>query len=288
MPWSGFAALRTGWGQDDTWALMDAAPFGRAHQHEDKLSVLLYTNGKFLLTEGGNYAYDESEMRNYVLSTRSHNTVRVDGHDQNRRKTYAWKEEDIKKKSNLEWNFSKKWDYAKSAYDEGYGEDQDKAPVHERAIYFYRDKNQPLLITVDRLSDTKSSSETHNWDILWHIDSEVEKQTDKYIKFADADIAWSNGETTIIAGQETPEWQGFIATGTKQGMYRAVPCVDTKVKANKVRIVTVFAPNKEGDVKTKHLSGVKASTDLADTAITLEFDDGSVWTLDEKKLSGLA
>ena len=130
MPWSGFAALRTGWGQDDTWALMDAAPFGRAHQHEDKLSVLLYTNGKFLLTEGGNYAYDESEMRNYVLSTRSHNTVRVDGQDQNRRKTYAWKEEDIKKKSNLEWNFSKKWDYAKSAYDEGYGEDQDKAPVH--------------------------------------------------------------------------------------------------------------------------------------------------------------
>ena len=288
MPWSGFAAFRTGWNADDTWALMDAAPFGKAHQHEDKLSVLLYQNGKLLLTEGGNYAYDESEMRRYVLSTRSHNTVRVDGQDQNRRKTYAWKEEDIKKKANLEWNFSEKWDYVKSAYDEGYGEDQDKAPVHERAIYFYRDKNHPLLITVDRLSDTKSSTATHDWDILWHIDSEVEKQTDKYIQFADADIAWSNGETSIIAGQETPEWQGFIATGTKQGMYRAVPCVDTKVKANKVRIVTVFAPNKEGDVKTKHLSGVKASTDLADTAITLEFDDGSVWTLDEKKLSGLA
>ena len=86
------------------------------------------------------------------------------------------------------------------------------------------------------------SSATHNWDIVWHIDSEVKKQTDKYIKFADADIAWSNGETTIIAGQETPEWQGFIATGTKQGMYRAVPCVDTKVNANAVRIVTVLAP----------------------------------------------
>ena len=240
-----------------------------------------------MLTEGGNYAYDESEMRNYVLSTRSHNTVRVDGQDQNRRKTYAWKEEDIKKKSNLEWNFSEKWDYAKSAYDEGYGEDQDKAPVHERAIYFYRDKNQPLLITVDRLSDTKSSTATHDWDILWHIDSEVEKQTDKYIRFADADIAWSNGETSIIVGQETPEWQGFIATGTKQGMYRAVPCVDTKVKANKVRIVTVFAPNKEGDAQAKHLVSVKASTDLADAVITLTFDDGSEWTLDEEKLSQL-
>ena len=115
----------------------------------------------------------------------------------------------------------------------------------------------------------------------------MEKQTDKYIQFADADIAWSNGETSIIAGQETPEWQGFIATGTKQGMYRAVPCVDTKVKANKVRIVTVFAPNKEGDAQAKHLVSVKASTDLADAAITLTFDDGSEWTLDEEKLSQL-
>ena len=112
------------------------------------------------------------------------------------------------------------------------------------------------------MSDTKSSSETHDWDILWHIDSEVEKQTDKYIRFADADIAWSNGETTIIAGQETPEWQGFIATGTKQGMYRAVPCVDTKVNANAVRIVTVLAPHKAG-TQCKHLVGVKASSDAA-------------------------
>ena len=137
------------------------------------------------------------------------------------------------------------------------------------------------------MSDTKSSSETHDWDILWHIDSEVEKQTDKYIRFADADIAWSNGETTIIAGQETPEWQGFIATGTKQGMYRAVPCVDTKVNANAVRIVTVLAPHKAG-TQCKHLVGVKASSDAANMDITLIFDDGSEWALNEEELRKLA
>lgn len=287
MPWSGFAAFRTGWNVDDTWVLMDAAPFGKAHQHEDKLSVLLYWNGKLLLTEGGNYAYDESEMRRYVLSTRSHNTVRVDGQDQNRRKTYAWKEEDIKKKANLEWNFSEKWDYAKSTYDEGYGEEQDQAPIHERSVFFYRDKKQPLLIVVDRLSDCKNDESVHQWDVLWHVDSEVTKQTSDSIRFQDTDVVWSVGDIEIITGQESPEWQGFIATGTKQGMYRAIPCVDTKVKANKVRIVTVFAPNKEDDAQTKHLVGVKASTDLADTAIRLEFDDQSVWTLDEKELRSL-
>ena len=56
--------------------------------------------------------------------------------------------------------------------------------------------------------------------------------------------------------------QGFIATGTKQGMYRAVPCVDTKVNANAVRIVTVLAPHKAG-TQCKHLVGVKASSDAA-------------------------
>lgn len=82
LPWAGFCVMRTGWTQDDIWALLDGAPFGKAHQHEDKLSLLLYANGKLLLTEGGNYAYDDSAMRRYVLSTRSHNTVRVDGQEQ--------------------------------------------------------------------------------------------------------------------------------------------------------------------------------------------------------------
>ena len=117
----------------------------------------------------------------------------------------------------------------------------------------------------------------------------MEKQTDKYIQFADADIAWSNGETSIIAGQETPEWQGFIATGTKQGMYRAVPCVDTKVNANAVRIVTVFAPNKEGDVKYKASCLVSRHQQIWQTQSIgrYTFDDGSEWTLDEEKLSQL-
>ena len=70
LPWSGFLVMRTGWTTEDSWALFDAAPFGKAHQHEDKLSLLFYANGKLLLTEGGNYAYDTSEMRRYVLSTR--------------------------------------------------------------------------------------------------------------------------------------------------------------------------------------------------------------------------
>ena len=113
-PWSGFLVMRTGWTTEDSWALFDAAPFGKAHQHEDKLSLLFYANGKLLLTEGGNYAYDTSEMRRYVLSTRAHNTVRVDAKDQNRLKHYAWKEEDIREKADLKWQLGPVWDYGES------------------------------------------------------------------------------------------------------------------------------------------------------------------------------
>ena len=77
LPYSGFAVMRTGWKKEDTWGLLDCAPFGRGHQHEDKLSFLMYAGGKLLLTEGGNYAYDTSKMREYVLSSASHNTMKI-------------------------------------------------------------------------------------------------------------------------------------------------------------------------------------------------------------------
>lgn len=289
LAWSGFAVMRTGWKPQDAWALFDAGPYGKAHQHEDKLSVLLYANEKLLLTEGGNYAYDESEMRRYVLSTRSHNTVRMDGQDQNRGKAYTWKEEDIQKKSGLTWNFSNQWDYAKGIYDEGYGKEAGAGPIHERKVFFYRSCTEPLLIVVDRLSD-QESGKIHEWEILWHVDSAVKEQTSAKVSFFDADVAWSAGKTEIIIGQEEPEWQGFVPTGTVQGMYRTIPCLTVKVKGNHIRVITVIAPYSSAiapyssaDQKGR-LVRAEASTDYEDEKIVLTFTDGTVRTLFESEL----
>ena len=60
-----------------------------------------------------------------------------------------------------------------------------------------------------------------------------------------------------------------------------------KVNANAVRIVTVLAPHKAG-TQCKHLVGVKASSDAANMDITLIFDDGSEWALNEAELRKLA
>jgi hypothetical protein len=121
LPYSGFTIMRTGWTSDDSWVFFDGGPFGRAHQHEDKLSLLYFTGGKLILTEAGNYAYDDSEMREYVLSTRGHNTIRVNGMDQNRRTGYTFEENEINEKADIVYRFSSDYDYAEASYTEGYG-----------------------------------------------------------------------------------------------------------------------------------------------------------------------
>ncbi len=290
LPWSGFLVMRTGWEKEDTWALFDGAPFGRAHQHEDKLSLLLYANGKLLLTEGGNYAYDSSEMRSYVLSTRSHNTVRVDGQDQNRRESYEWKEEDIRRKADLIWKTGREWDFGESFYQEGYGPKARIRVMHQRRVFFCRRPGNgklPFMVVVDRMTEEKEASQkenrerqAHEFEWLWHIDSQVVSREEGRIAFREMDVAFSAGEAQIITGQEETEWQGFIATGTKQGMYRPVPCVSVKARADRLRMVTVLCPV-EGQSQVKE---VVASGEPEENEIVIRFTDESTAAFREEEL----
>ena len=121
MPYAGMASMRTGWGKNDMWFFFESAPFGRGHQHEDKLNVLMFAYGKDVLKDSGNYAYDSSNMRKFVLDTRSHNCAMVDNRSQCRRPKYKWEDEDIKKRSDLKWQFTQDWDTAEGVYNEGCG-----------------------------------------------------------------------------------------------------------------------------------------------------------------------
>lgn len=93
MPYTGHYIMRSGWDRDARLLHLDAGLFGAGHQHEDKLSILLYAFGKPLLVEGGVVMYDRSRWRAYVLQTRAHNTILIDGMDQfaaQRRDAYVW------------------------------------------------------------------------------------------------------------------------------------------------------------------------------------------------------
>ena len=71
FPYAGHFAMRTGWDSDDLYLFFDGGPFGYGHQHEDKLNIMLYAYGRVHVVDPGNYPYDSSQWRTYVLSTRT-------------------------------------------------------------------------------------------------------------------------------------------------------------------------------------------------------------------------
>ncbi len=173
--YSGLYVMRTGWESPAVWALFDGGHLGFNHQHEDKLQLLIYAYGQLLLTEGGNYAYDTSQMRRYVLSTRAHNTIRVDGLDQNRKRDFRnmflrWSRDEIIQALNTPneaiWQISTEKDIAEAVYDEGYGPDKQQLVTHRRRVMFVKSP-EPLFVVVDTLT----ALAVHQYEALWHFNT---------------------------------------------------------------------------------------------------------------------
>ena len=73
----------------ENYALINAGPNGQGdnggHAHNDKLSFELFGNGQTWLVDPGTYLYTaDHNARNLFRSTRYHNTVVIDGQEQNR------------------------------------------------------------------------------------------------------------------------------------------------------------------------------------------------------------
>lgn len=276
LPYAGFLAMRTGWDENAVWGLFDAAPFGRAHQHEDKLNLLVFARGRVLLTEGGNYAYDDSEMRRYVLSTRSHNTVRVDGLDQNRREGYGWQEEEIHKESGMRWRIEEGFDFGEGVYDEGYGPEKDCAISHRRSVYFLKQQKglAPFFVVIDRFIGEGE----HRFETLWHLGDAQATLEQGRVVAPNLTLLTSCPEDGIelLMGCTAPEWQGWRSGGTVQGDYIPVPTIRQSVTAR--RAATVIYPCEAGSCP---IVGIKASADSEDQRFVLSLKDGSELVFDE-------
>lgn len=168
--YSGHYVMRTGWGPEDRFLLMDAGPFGSGHQHEDKLTLIMYALGRMHLVDAGNYMYDRSRWRRYVLSTRGHNTVRVDGLDQHRRARElrdTWILPFPFEPLRNPWASGEDFDFVQGAYDEGYGDDNAVQVTHTRSVLFVK---PDYWIVVDRM--TPEDDAAHEYESLFHLDAD--------------------------------------------------------------------------------------------------------------------
>lgn len=214
MPWAGWYVMRSGWDREALYAFFEVGPFGAAHQHEDKLSFILYAYGNRLITECGYYSYDQSDWRKYALSARGHNVARVDGKDQNRSSLKNCKEVMYSQQPlNNTWITNKKYDFGEGCYAEGYGADQDSIIKHYRTIKFVKNKYWVVTDTF-----TPSDTQDHTYDTWFHFN------TPSYVLNEENGIVYSNAKDSanvvivplsgkskvrVVKGQVSPELQGW-------------------------------------------------------------------------------
>ena len=286
LPWSGAVVMRTGWGARDIWAYMDCGPLGRSHHHEDKLNVLLWAYGKEMLTEGGIYAYDTSEMRQYVLHTRSHNAARIDGREQNRRAGSVWHDEDLHRKAPFDFVSTPAVEWAQAAYTNGFGNRREVQVTHARRLVFHKAVAglKPFFAVIDRF--TAQDAAPHEYEIMWHLEDCVYRQDGARFSADFGDGVSLDGFASAAAfidkiGQKTPYFQGWKpvhAPGPHEHRPIHTPVLCGGFTSSK-RIVTILYPS---DSAPCPVIGVRADADAKATRYTLILADGSERTFAEE------
>ena len=280
LPFSGHLVMRSGWKLDDRYLLFDAGPFGYGHQHEDALSFVIYAYGKYMLVDPGNYPYDSSEWRKYVLSTRAHNTIMVDGYEQHRRDRPRL-EYVLSKPLPIQWASNAKYDYASSIYDDGYAHDNSIKVKHQRSVFFVK---PDYWIVVDSL--TPSDDKPHKYESMFHLDmtgAEVDAAT-KAVRTTDAKganlsilpMADEGIKVSIISGQEKPIVQGWMPAGGYT--CRPIPTpVFEKQQAGKASFAYVFYPTPEGGkCPIAKVEPLTVTGDDGAVGVAIDFGDGRV------------
>ncbi len=149
FPYAGVAFLRQRSDRGDLYLAFDAGPYGRGHQHEDKLGFWLFAYGRSLLVDPGRHLYDGSagSYYGYLKSTTAHSTIKIDGRNQHsagRRDTWI-----ARQPLDLSWQMTSSEIRAAGMYDPGYGRENEIAVVHRREIVFVNQRFWIVLETVE-------------------------------------------------------------------------------------------------------------------------------------------
>ena len=270
FPYAGQFILRSGWGEKDAWVCMDGGPFGFGHQHEDKLSVILTAFGRPLLVEGGTYTYDASQWRRYVLSSRAHNLVLVDGLEQNRRKepkeTYV-----VKAPLPHVWETTGTFDHVAARYDEGWGPDALRLVRHTRHLFFLK---PDLFIIADELEPL--DGKPHTYEALFHLDApeavvDALQVTTRASGPNLAVTAFGADSVKIVKGQTEPVVQGWLPDhGTGYGGIKPIPtAIFAKATAGPVTIGYALCPSATAATNTVRSLTVTGNT------LTVQMFDGT-------------
>ena len=232
---------------DDLYLIIDCVPADpkapSGHKHNSRLSFELFAHDKSFIIDPGAYIYTaDKEMRNLFRSTRYHNTVVVDGEEQNRF------DEDELFAMNLDaavkvnrWSVTNKYDLLDAEHN-GYARLKNPV-VHRRLIYF--NKEEEYLVIKDMLTGEGH----HKLDLYFHFASMELKERDGLVIETDN----KDGANIMIIPLETEGVKMEIEKGWVSYGYGSkvkAPIVKySKVAEVPTEFITIIAPGQMPSVE---------------------------------------
>ena len=188
-PWAGYNVMRSGWLRTDNYLCLDGGAMGAAHQHQDKLNVVLWAYGRKILFDSGGGNYETSIWRSYAVSAYSHNTVIVDGQNQaGGDGTASYSDPDYVAQAPIDsrWETDVNHDFAAGIYNLGYGSYTSRPATHTRRVLFVK---PDLYLVADTLAPTNTAS--HTYEARWHLipTNSVMDAATKIVTTTDAGVA---------------------------------------------------------------------------------------------------
>jgi hypothetical protein len=264
FPYAGVAFLRQRPEDGDLYLAFDGGPYGRGHQHEDKLGFWLFAYGRSFLVDPGRHLYDRSAASyyNYLRSTRAHSTILIDGegqHSRGRPDTWIPREP-----CPMEWEVSKDEIRASAFYDLGYGKDNAIDVVHRREIVFVRNRF---------------------WVVFDSVEGDGEHEVDLRFQFAPCKLKVTGGKARtcfeesnlllwslsnegfqdirIDEGEENPRGGWY---SSRYGLIEPAPCLSLTTDAALPFFSTTLLFPFEGETEPK----VSFALDAGEAAVTFE------------------
>lgn len=248
FPQAGHVIMRTDWSPDAIWAMVDLGPEGAAHIHEDKLAFQLYAYGEDMLSDTGTYAYDTSDMRRYVISTRSHNTGLVDGKGQNRIKTHVRGViPPHDQKCDFRYALGDDYDIGEGYYDQGYGDELTDVKHTRKVIFFKKGLGalSELFLILDKFESR--DVEEHNFEIAYQLPhvpvSAFEHCVEAKYKSGATMKIISDKYPKLLIGQYAPYYEGWKPIHSPEEHEHApAPRVAYVKRGMEAKFATVIAP----------------------------------------------
>ncbi len=259
------AIMRSDWSDDGTYLFMPSSSF-QTHSHSDANQLILNAYQRALLIDGGYYNYDGGPERDFVKSTRGHNTVEIDNTSQALvsgmgTSILTLLSEKNSWVSNANYDFCSITTHSNKAQA---ADDLNNCVDHRRTVTFLKPN---IIIVSDRMSPDMSipeeAAKPHSYKQLWHMSAQATQAADgsinsnaekrqffsdftsgAQIKIASAD---TDAEMMKAMGYDTEAWG--VGSVAPYGYYSKENILGPET------FDTVLLPYKnQGDVVAEHIS----------------------------------